>query len=66
MLGLSTAPDHPLMVDCGHGILFRVHAKWVCKAWRLKKFGQSPRMRGFATSVLTVSMVMTTSMMPGH
>jgi hypothetical protein len=21
--------DHPLMVDCGHGILFTVHAKWV-------------------------------------
>jgi hypothetical protein len=54
-VGLSTVPDHPLMLDCGHGILFRVHAKWVRKVRRLKKLGWSSRLGEFATSVLTVS-----------
>ncbi len=33
----------------------RLVAKWVCKARRLKKLGWSPRLGGFATSILTVS-----------
>jgi hypothetical protein len=55
MSGVRTTPDHPLMVDWGHEILFRAREKWVCKARRLKKLGQSPRLEGFATSILSVS-----------
>jgi hypothetical protein len=54
-VGCEYCARPPLMVDCGHGILFRVHAKWVHKAWRLTKLGRSPRLGGFATSILSVS-----------
>ncbi len=54
MPGNSTTLDHQLMVDWGHGICFRAHAKQVCKAQRLNKLGPSPRLGGFASSILTV------------
>jgi hypothetical protein len=38
MLGNSTAPDHPLMVDWGHGLCFRARGEWICKARRLKNW----------------------------
>ncbi len=57
MSGDSTAPDHLLIVDCGQVICLRARAKWACKARRLKEMGRSPRLRGFATSLLTMSNV---------
>ena len=37
--GARTAPAQPLTLDWGHGTFLRAHAKWLCKARKLKKLG---------------------------
>jgi hypothetical protein len=48
MARVSTVPNQPLIHNYGHGILLRVRAKWVCKAYKLKKLGWLPMLGGFA------------------